>query len=85
MIVRVTQELIDGGSKDNCKKSPVAMALCVATGRPAFVESWRWRHEGMMENLWMPLPFKARMFIRLFDRSEPVAPFEFEIPDEVAK
>jgi len=81
MIVEVTQEDIRRGVEavdekllDRGSHCPIALALAREIGEEAYVEGdvW-WLDDAEL----IPLPLRARVWIRMFDDNLPVKPFRF--------
>jgi hypothetical protein len=81
VIVRVTQEDIDEGTKGDCTFCPIALAVDRALGGECCVAVTIF-DVYITENAHaevFPLPSEARQFIQRFDKGKPVSPFEFEL------
>src|SRR5256885_4584440 len=80
MIIEVTAEDIANGKKSSITDCPVALALHRAGFPTATVGAWSMMNgEGFDA-----LPEGVSQFIARFDGGEPVEPFSFEVPWEVA-
>ena len=79
MIIKVTQEHIEKGKKNNCWRCPIALAIAEASGGcriAVLFEHYVIEDEARTART---LPVEAISFIASFDAGLPVAPFEFEI------
>lgn len=76
-IIKVTQEHINKGKKRNILFCPIALALNDAFGTECSVGPKDWGFRG--ESLCYFLSQKCKDFIKKFDNSKPVEPFEFEV------
>ena len=84
MIIHVTQEDINNGTKGDCKVCPVALALFRATGMHwmvmasfAFPAGYTHGNIETASVVWGPNS-PAFAFIRDFDAGQTVSPFEFD-------
>ena len=75
--IDVTQEDIDQGERDKCRRCPIALAMkrvfpgkvSLVYGTVAWVDLDRYAD----------LPDEAQQFIMYFDEGEPVEPFSFSL------
>lgn len=77
MIIHVTQDHIERGTKCNCYACPVALALNEQTD-----EAWQVTFVGLFSDITrkrLSVPKAVKEFIRAFDAELQVAPFEFEL------
>lgn len=73
--IRVTEDDILRGKKDDCRACPVALAL-----RRLFPTAEVYNNEvAVQEREWRDLPDKVMLFIEEFDGGRPVLPFTFTI------
>lgn len=80
MIIKVTQDDIWNGIKDDCCNCPVALAI----GRRFPVESVAVRSLAItIGGIKFPLPVHVWQWIRKFDTGCAVEPFEFELPEKL--
>lgn len=77
MIIRVTQQNIDNGVRQQYDACPVALALRDATAREWQVTKNYAQYA--LGSLILALPETARDFIRSFDAGREVRPFEFDL------
>lgn len=78
MIIKVTEQDIERGSRVFSDHCPVALAINRATGRHAIV----YHHAikiGELSRIEYPVPDKVREFIQDFDSGKEVQPFEFDL------
>lgn len=73
--VKVTQEDIQTGAKDNCYRCPIALALNRALKKPVTC----WTYTYTIHNISYTLPSVVSRFIVGFDGGDLVKPFEFQI------
>lgn len=79
MLIKVTQDHIDRGEKDNCLGCPVALALAEAIGEEINVQTDEF--EGPDSGT-IDLPDSVKLFVDSFDEGLPVHPFEFELSED---
>lgn len=78
MKITLTQEDIDAGIKEDCRKCPLARAIeKVYPGKVQMFEQGVY-----LDNRVYPLPLVAEQFVHAFDRGGPVGPIEFEISED---
>lgn len=84
MKIRVTQHHIDCGVRNSTWQCPIALALSDLTGTRdvsvgpsllGYLDNGRPRRHFK----WYRMPDEGAEFIALFDRGEPVQPFELEV------
>lgn len=87
MIIRVTQEHIARGERQDCEKCPIALAAkdCWPNSGQVMAELQLelFDYNGQ-EYYTYALPEVALEFIKNFDKGKEVKPFEFEMPDKAA-
>ena len=84
MKIEVTQDDIDNGLRIDCELCPVAKAIVRATGKQARVSAvgvFFFPETPSAKQIF--LPSKVQLFIKSFDRKEPVQPFSFDLDIEV--
>jgi hypothetical protein len=81
MLIHVTQDHIDHGSKGSCTADPVCLALedsgfYAAWVSPSFIQT-----KGKKGDLYRahPVPDEVLEFMKQFDNDQMVYPFEFEL------
>ena len=84
LVVKVTQEDIDNGTRWDESKCPVALALNHIGFPKARVCSdyWIQSNEHPHRYLYNPLSYRARKFIQDFDMDKPVEPSTFHLEFE---
>lgn len=84
MIIKVTQEDIDKGIQKDCEQCPIARAMRRAFGCNVQITSIIYRkNDGILAYGPHGMPDIVTSFIRDFDSSLKVTPFEFEVDDEL--
>lgn len=79
MKIEVTDDDIRQGTKGNCVRCPVALAIERALGKDLAFEPWVVGDAAWVGLRRCTLPRKARNWIRRFDRELSVAPFTFDL------
>ena len=78
MIIKVTQEHIDAGTRKSCFHCPIALAVKEATCMDPAVRPYGVRFYAYPKYI-IELPNSAIRFIENFDNHVPVKPFEFNL------
>ena len=84
--VKVTQDDIDKGERETCRRCPIALALNRLLALPAEVRLGNVRSSANIvtsyhPKYWptLPLPAECKRFIKIFDGRGPVTPFDFPL------
>jgi hypothetical protein len=78
MIISVTQKHIDDGLRGNCSKDPIALSLLDA----GFKKVWVSPDALRLDDKVYEMPGIVAVFIRDFDNTRFVDPFEWELEEE---
>jgi hypothetical protein len=82
MKIKVTQEHINAGIRNNPCKCPLALALNEATGREWYVGGIWFNHKEKRESTRFRVTDQMWRFIHAFDCESRVEPTEFNVPIE---
>jgi len=85
MLIKVTEDHIKAGVQNNACECPVALALALGGLKDLYelievqgLFVYLWDSADRPEHVTVPLPRIAQDFVRDFDSSKDVSPFEFE-------